>query len=79
VTERCIVVWCPDWPVRAAAAEADVDPEAPLALVEHGVVHACSAAARAAGVQRGLKVREAQSRCASLVVLPLVPAVDARR
>ncbi len=79
MTERCIVVWCPDWPVRAAAAEADVDPEAPLALVDHGVVHACSAAARAAGVQRGLKVREAQSRCASLVVLPLVPAVDARR
>ena len=78
-TERCIVLWCPDWPVRAAAAEADLDPAAPLALVEHGVVHACSAAARAAGVQRGLKVREAQSRCASLTVLPLEPAVDARR
>jgi protein ImuB len=79
VTERCLVLWCPDWPVSAAAAEAGIDPDEPLALVEHGLVHACSAAARAAGVQRGLKVREAQSRCASLVVLPLVPAVDARR
>ena len=79
MTERCLVIWCPDWPVRAAAEEAGIDPDAPLALIEHGVVHACSAAARAAGVQRGLKEREAQSRCTSLVVLPLVPAVDARR
>jgi protein ImuB len=79
MTERCIVLWCPDWPVRAAAAEAGIDPAVPLALVEHGSVHACSAAARAAGVQRGLTIREAQSRCASLVVLPLEPAVDARR
>jgi protein ImuB len=79
VTERCLVVWCPDWPVRAAAAEAGIDPAAPLALVSHGLVHACSAAARAAGVKRGLKIREAQSRCAALVALPLEPAVDARR
>jgi protein ImuB len=74
-----MVIWCPDWPVRAAAAEAGIDPGAPLALIEHGVVHACSSAARSAGVQRGLKEREAQSRCPSLVVLPLAPAVDARR
>ena len=79
MTERCLVLWCPDWPVRAAAEEAGIDPDVPLALVEHGMVHACSAAARAMGVQRGLKVREAQSRCTTLVVLPLVPAVDARR
>lgn len=79
MTERCLVLWCPDWPVHAAAEEAGIDPAQPLALVEHGVVHACSPEARAAGVKRGLKVREAQSRCSSLVVLPLVPAVDARR
>lgn len=79
MTERCMVLWCPDWPVRAAAEEAGIDPAGPLALIAQGVVHACSAAARAAGVQRGLTVREAQSRCTSLVVLPLVPAVDARR
>ena len=79
MTERCLVLWCPDWPVRAAAEEAAIDFGLPIALVEHGMVHACSPAARAAGVQRGLKVREAQSRCAALVVLPLEPAVDARR
>lgn len=77
--ERCLVVWVPDWPVRAAAAEAGLDPDEPIALVEHGLVHACSPAARIEGVHRGLKVREAQSRCATLAVLPLEPAVDARR
>ena len=77
--ERTVVVWCPDWPVRAAAAEAGLAPDTPIALLEHGLVHACSPAARAAGVQRGLRVREAQSRCASLTVLPLHPDVDARR
>ncbi len=79
MTVRSLVLWCPDWPVRAAAQEAGLDPDAPLALIDRGLVHACSSAARAAGVQRGLKVREAQSRCSALVVLPLEPAVDARR
>ncbi len=78
-TERAIVAWCPDWPVRAGAAEAALDPDGPIAIVEAGVVTACSAAARAAGVRRGLRIREAQSRCASLVVLPANPAADARR
>ncbi|MCU1473833.1 MAG: polymerase, partial [Amnibacterium sp.] len=77
--ERAIVAWCPDWPVRAGAAEAEADPGEPIAIVEAGVVAACSAAARAAGVRRGLKIREAQSRCATLVVLPANPAADARR
>jgi protein ImuB len=40
----------------------------PFALIEHGVVFACSAAARAEGVTRGLRVREAQARCTNLVV-----------
>ncbi|MFD1721051.1 DNA polymerase Y family protein [Amnibacterium endophyticum] len=79
MTERSLVVWCPDWPVRAAAGEAGLDPDSPIALIEHGLVHACSSAARAAGVQRGLKLREAQSRCAAVVVLLLHPVVDARR
>jgi protein ImuB len=75
---RSLVVWCPDWPVQAAATDAALPPEAPIALIEKGLVHACSAAARAEGVRRGLKVREAQSRCAALAVLLYNPALDAR-
>jgi protein ImuB len=77
--ERTMVVWCPDWPVRAAAAEAGIDGAEAIALIEKGVVTACSATARAAGVRRGLRLREAQSRCAALTVLPMNPAADARR
>ncbi len=77
--ERAIVAWCPDWPVRAGAAEAGIPLTEPIAIVAAGVVAACSAAARAAGVRRGLRIREAQSRCSSLVPLPASPAVDARR
>ncbi|MDH2444457.1 DNA polymerase Y family protein [Amnibacterium sp. CER49] len=77
--ERTLVLWCPDWPVRAAAAEAGAPRDAEIAVIEKGFVAACSAAARAAGVRRGLRIREAQSRCATLVVLPANPAADARR
>ncbi|GAA4193936.1 DNA polymerase Y family protein [Gryllotalpicola kribbensis] len=76
---RSIVLWCPDWPIRAALlkypsiAEGDA-----IALIEKGLVFACSAAARAAGVRRGLRVREAQARCPELVVLPYDPQADAR-
>jgi len=76
---RSIVLWCPDWPVRAALLQhPQLDAEAPLALIEKGLVFACSAAARAAGVRRGLRVREAQARCPELAVLPYDPQLDAR-
>src|SRR4051812_46679422 len=73
-----MVLWCPDWPIVAAARAAKLPPAAPIALTEKGDVFACSAAARAEGVRRGLRIREAQSRCASLVALPYDPALDAR-
>ncbi|MFC4244705.1 DNA polymerase Y family protein [Gryllotalpicola reticulitermitis] len=80
---RSIVLWCPDWPIRAAVLEhpsLDLDTAAdlPIALIDAGLVFACSAAARAAGVRRGLRVREAQARCPELVVLPHDPQTDAR-
>lgn len=61
---RVMAVWCPDWPVVAAGAVADV----PAAVVSTGRVVACTAAARDAGVRRGQKLRDAQRRCAGLAV-----------
>jgi protein ImuB len=75
---RTVVVWCPDWPVVSATAVAGVAASEPVAVVFANRVVACSAAARAEGVRRGLRRREAQSRCPGLVVLPHDPARDAR-
>ncbi|KQO93836.1 DNA polymerase Y family protein [Leifsonia sp. Leaf264] len=75
---RTIVVWLPDWPVVAAMRADGIAADEPVALIEHGVVYACSAAARRDGVMRGLKVREAQARCMGLTVLPYDPLHDAR-
>ncbi|MGN7798783.1 DNA polymerase Y family protein [Leifsonia sp. 22587] len=75
---RAIVVWCPDWPVIAAQQALDLAPELPLALVEKGLVFACSEAARSDGVKRGLRMREAQARCPQLEVVPYDPVQDAR-
>lgn len=75
---RAMVLWCPDWPITAVLQEQDLDPEQPLALVDRGEIFACSAAARQQGVKRGLKIREAQSRCTHLEILKHDPAVDSR-
>ena len=56
-TSRVMVVWCPDWPVVAAATQLGLDPQLPLAVVERGEVYACSAAARVEGVRRGMRRR----------------------
>jgi protein ImuB len=61
---RVLVVWCPDWPVVAAGA----DPAAPAAVMTAGQVVACSAAARAIGVRRGQRLRDAQRHCPGLTV-----------
>ena len=75
---RTVAVWCPDWPVVAAAAAEGLPPQVPVAVVADNRVIACSAIARAEGVRRGLRRREAQSRCPELVVLPADPGRDAR-
>jgi len=59
-----LVVWCPDWPVVVTGE----DPAAPAAVVATGHVVACSAAARAAGVRRGQRLRDAQRHCPVLIV-----------
>ncbi|WP_243062949.1 DNA polymerase Y family protein [Humibacter sp. RRB41] len=75
---RSIVLWCPDWPVRTAVAAGLAEDGHPIALIDKGMVFASSAAARHEGVRRGLRVREAQARCAELTVLPYDATADQR-
>lgn len=76
---RGIALWVPDWPIYAACAEAELDPRGPVALTRGGDIFAASASARARGVRRGLRVREAQERCPELRVRAYDEALDHRR
>lgn len=75
---RVLALWSPDWPVTAAARTAGVPAHRPAAVVVANRVLACSAGARAHGVRRGLRRREAQARCPELAVLNRDPDRDAR-
>ncbi|HEY3693006.1 MAG TPA: DNA polymerase Y family protein [Pseudonocardiaceae bacterium] len=75
---RVVVVWCPDWPVVAGAVAEGLASQTPAAVVAANRVLACSAVARAQGVRRGQRRREAQGRCPQLVVLADDPDRDAR-
>ncbi len=66
---RVLALWCPDWPVVAAVGAEGVPVHRPAAVVAANRVLACSAPARAYGVRRGLRRREAQARCPELAVL----------
>ena len=55
-------MWCPDWPVVAAG----IAPDEPGAILHANRVVASSEAARSLGVVRGIRRREAQSRCPEL-------------
>lgn len=75
---RMLVLWCPDWPAVAAAKAAGVPAFRPVAVFSANRVVACTAVARAAGVRRGMRRRDAQSRCPELGVLSLDEDRDAR-
>ena len=75
---RVLALWCMDWPAVAAAAAAGLPPTVPVAVTLANRVVACSAAARATGVRRGLRRRESQARCPELHVVTADPARDAR-
>ncbi|MCW2809545.1 MAG: hypothetical protein JWP61_3 [Friedmanniella sp.] len=75
---RVMVLWCPDWPVVAAAGHHELSLRSPVAVVDKGEVFACSPAARAEGVARGMRRRDAASRCPELAVVDRVPEVEAR-
>src|SRR6516225_9302529 len=67
-----------DWPAVAAAAAAGLSATAPVAVTLANRVIACSSAARAAGVRRGLRRREAAARCPQLHVATADADRDAR-
>lgn len=77
MSARVMAVWCPDWPAVAAARAEGHGLHLPLAVVGPRGVLACNAVARAVGVRRGLRRREAQFRCPELVVVAADPARDA--
>ncbi|QCQ92110.1 DNA polymerase Y family protein [Rhodococcus sp. SGAir0479] len=78
MSARVLAVWCPDWPAVAAAAAADLPATHPVAVLHANRVVTCSTTARAAGVRRGLRRREAQARCPELHVAQSDPERDAR-
>jgi len=75
---RTAVLWCPDWPVLAAEIVDGVPATEPVVVLHANRVVAASEAARAEGIRRGLRKREAQSRCPGLVAVEHDPARDAR-
>jgi protein ImuB len=75
---RTLVVWCPDWPVVAALMDAGTPMTRPVAVVTRGGVQACNAEARAQGVSRGMRRRDAQSRCPELELFEASPERDVR-
>ena len=79
---RTCALWCPDWPVVAARRLEPALTGAPVVVIDKGargkVVVSASSEARAEGVAVGLRAREAEARCAGLVVLDADDAADAR-
>lgn len=71
---RTMVLWAPDWPIVAV----DVPASVPAVVLDKGSVLACSQAARSEGVRRGMRRRDAQSRCPDLVLHDHHPDADAR-
>ena len=76
--ERQLAVWCPDWPVVAAATHHGLSSELPLAVFERGEVFACSATARVEGVRRSMRRRDASARCPELIVVDRNEASEIR-
>lgn len=78
LARRTLALWCPDWPAMAAAAEADLPPLHPVAVLSANRVVACSATARAVGVRRGMRKRQAQAVCPEMTVVAADEGRDGR-
>lgn len=75
---RVMILWCPDFSVAAALAEADLPRSVPAAVLHGHHIAVCNSAARSGGVRRGMRRRDAQSRQPRLHLLQENPARDAR-
>lgn len=75
---RVMILWCPDWPVIAAEIVEGIPAHRPVVVLHANRVVACSQSARAEGVRRGLRKREAQNRCPRLAVVEHDDGRDAR-
>lgn len=75
---RVLVLWVPDWPVAVGLRERDLPGQVAAATLQANRVVACNGAARDHGVRRGMRRRDAQSRCPDLHLLEAAPERDAR-
>jgi protein ImuB len=79
---RTACVWCPDWPVVAARRRDPALQTVPVFVRERvgarELVRAASAEARAVGVQRGMRRREAEAQCPDAVCVDADEALEAR-
>ena len=73
-----LCLWCPDWPVVAARRADPALESVPVVVLDRGFVLAASEEARAEGVRRGLRRREAEARCPGLVTRSVDPGGEAR-
>jgi len=78
MSTRTTVLWVPDWPVVAASQALEVPRHLPAAVLLGQHVVAVGALARADGVRRGMRRRQAQSVCPELELLPADDARDTR-
>jgi len=72
---RLVTLWFPQWSAVAAGVQGDE----PLVVVHANRVVAVSPAGEVAGVQIGLRRREAQARCSGVRIVHHDPDRDARR
>jgi protein ImuB len=72
---RTLTVWVPDWPIAAAGFDGSAEP---VAVIFANRVVASSVVARADGVSRGLRRREAQGRCPMVTIVEYDADRDAR-
>src|SRR5450830_162626 len=78
MSTRPTVLWVPDWPVVAATEAEQVPLHLPAAVHDARRLTAVSALARAQGVRRGMRRRQAQSCCPELVLIPVDEGRDVR-